>query len=230
MNTHSSSQFDADLDAVRAQLTQMGGLIEEQLKDAIRIITTHDQASVEQIIRNDKGVDALEIEIDDACLHLIARRQPTAVDLRLIMAIVKAVKDMERIGDEAKKIAKAVRKINERGLIGGQASEVDLRHLGDQVTPMVHDVLDAFVRSDADLALSVMRKDRDIDNLFRGCVRQLVTFMMEDPRTISTALDLVFVAKSLERIGDHAKNIAESVIFIAQGRDVRHMGDAALEG
>ena len=229
MNIHLSSQFDAELDGIRAQMTQMGGLIEVQLDEALKLIGSHDVAMAEQIIRNDKQIDAMEMAIDNACLHLIARRQPTAVDLRLVMAIAKAVKDMERMGDEAKKIAKAVRKISERGLVGGQANEVDLRHLGEQVVPMVHDVLDAFVRTDADTAVTIVRKDKDIDNLFRGCVRQLVTFMMEDPRTISTALDLVFIAKSLERVGDHAKNIAENVIFIAQGRDVRHQGDEVLD-
>ena len=230
MNTHLSGQFDNELDAIRAQLTQMGGLVEQQLSSALMVIGARDPERIERVIAGDKQVDALEIAIDDACIHVIARRQPAAIDLRLVMSISKAVKDIERIGDEAKKIAKSVRKIVERGPGNMPDVEITLRHMGDLVIPMVHDVLDAFVRSDAVAATRVVRQDKEVDLQFRAATRQLVTFMMEDPRTISTALDLIFIAKSLERVGDHAKNIAESVIFIAPGRDVRHQGEAALGG
>ncbi len=229
MSTHLSSQFDSELDAIRAELTHMGGLIEEQLASALKVLTTRDAEAIESIIAGDKAIDALEVAIDNACTHIIAKRQPAAIDLRLIMAIVKAVKDLERMGDEAKKIAKAVRKISERGIGGALAYEVDLRNMGEQVLPMVREVLDAFVRNDGVMAAQIVRRDKEIDLLFRATVRQLVTFMMEDPRTISTSLDLVFIAKSIERIGDHAKNVAESVIYIAEGRDVRHLGEDGLE-
>lgn len=224
MNDHLSSQFNAELDSIRAQLTKMGGLVEEQLDAALKAVSARDPDHIEEIIKADRAVDALEVAIDDACTHIIARRQPTAIDLRMIIAIIKVVKDLERIGDEAKKIAKTVRKIIERGVSAPLEHEVDLRHLGDMVQPAVHDVLDAFVRTDAVTAADLVRQDREIDVQFRAAVRQLVTFMMEDPRTISTSLDLIFVAKSIERIGDHVKNIAEYVIFIAEGTDVRHGG------
>jgi phosphate transport system protein len=229
MNTHFSSQFDLELDAVRAQLTQMGGLVEQQLQHALQAVASHDVALVDRVVAGDKEVDALELSIDEACTHIIAKRQPAAIDLRVLLAIIKVVRDLERMGDEAKKIAKAVRKINELGMVGPFAHEVDLRHVGDQVLAMVHAVLDAFVRSDADGAADIVRKDRDIDALYRATARQLVTYMMEDPRTISTSLDLMFIAKSIERIGDHAKNIAEHVIYISKGRDVRHKGLAGLD-
>jgi phosphate transport system protein len=224
MNTHISSQFDAELQSIRAQLTHMGGLVEDQLAASLKALSTKDISDVERIIKGDREVDALEVAIDDACVHVIAKRQPTAIDLRLVMAIVKVVKDLERIGDEAKKIAKTVRKIHERGVASPMLNEVDLAHLGDMVLPAVHAVLDAFVRSDAQAAADLVRQDRAIDMQFRAAVRQLVTFMMEDARTITNSLDLIFVAKSIERIGDHVKNIAEYVIYIAEGTDVRHGG------
>ncbi len=229
MNTHLSSQFDSELDSIRGQLTRMGGLVEEQLAAVLKALSTKEMEMLERIIANDKAIDALEISIDDACTHIIARRQPTAVDLRVIVAIIKVVKDIERIGDEAKKIAKMVRKISERGVVGPLAHEVDLRRMGDQVLPMVQEVFDDFVRMDAVAAAALVLRDREVDVLFRATVRQLVTYMMEDPRTISTSLDLIFIAKSIERIGDHAKNIAEHVIFIADGKDVRHGGLSASD-
>lgn len=222
MNQHLSSQFNADLDGLRAQLTSMGGLIEEQLNGALQALTTRDPALIEKVIEGDKPIDALEVAIDNACAHVIAKRQPTAVDLRLVMAIIKAVKDLERIGDEAKKIAKAARKISARVTGAELTHEVDFRGLGEQVIPRVHETLDAFVRTDPVAATRIIVRDTEIDQAFRAAMRQLVTIMMEDPRTISTALDLVFVAKSLERIGDHCKNIAEGVVYVAKGDDVRH--------
>jgi phosphate transport system protein len=229
MTTHTSTQFDSELDAVRAQLTQMGGLVEQQLHGALALLTSRDEESAEQLIARDKAIDALELEIDDAATHIIAKRQPTAIDLRLLIAIIKVVRDLERMGDEAKKIAKAIRKINEQLHTGPLAHEVDLRRIGDRVATMVHDVLDAFVRNDTAEAAAVIRLDSEVNADYRVITRLVVTYMMEDPRTISTSLDLMFVAKSIERIGDHAKNIAEHVIFIAEGRDIRHKGLAGLD-
>jgi phosphate transport system protein len=229
MTTHTSTQFDSELDAVRAQLTQMGGLVEQQLHGALALLTSRDEESAEQLIARDKAIDTLELEIDDAATHIIAKRQPTAIDLRLLIAIIKVVRDLERMGDEAKKIAKAIRKINEQLHTGPLAHEVDLRRIGDRVATMVHDVLDAFVRNDTAEAAAVIRLDSEVNADYRVITRLVVTYMMEDPRTISTSLDLMFVAKSIERIGDHAKNIAEHVIFIAGGRDIRHKGLAGLD-
>lgn len=229
MTIHTSSQFNTELDAVRAQLTQMGGLVEEQLQAALDLIASRDDETAERIIAGDKAIDALELEIDDAATHIIAKRQPAAIDLRLLIAIIKVVRDLERMGDEAKKIAKAIRKINEQLHTGPFAHEIDLRRIGERVQVMLHDVLDAFVRNDPLAAAAVVRLDSEVNTDYRAISRQVVTYMMEDPRTISTSLDLMFIAKSLERIGDHAKNIAEHVIFIADGRDVRHKGMAALD-
>jgi phosphate transport system protein len=229
MTTHTSTQFDSELDAVRAQLTQMGGLVEQQLHGALALLTSRDEESAERLIARDKAIDTLELEIDDAATHIIAKRQPTAIDLRLLIAIIKVVRDLERMGDEAKKIAKAIRKINEQLHTGPLAHEVDLRRIGDRVATMVHDVLDAFVRNDTAEAAAVIRLDSEVNADYRVITRLVVTYMMEDPRTISTSLDLMFVAKSIERIGDHAKNIAEHVIFIAEGRDIRHKGLAGLD-
>lgn len=229
MNKHISTQYDADLDAIRSNLTRMGGMVEEQVRAAMTAFAENDLDLVGQIVSRDRDIDAMELTIDDACTNLIARRQPTAIDLRTVMAVGKTVTDLERIGDEAKKIAKTTRKILERGMSESIAKTLDIRNIGDQTANMLRIVLDAFVRLDTEAATGIVRQDKEIDQQFRATVRQLVTFMMEDARTISTALDIIFIAKSIERIGDHCKNIAEDVIYVAQGRDVRHIGLEALE-
>jgi phosphate transport system protein len=171
----------------------------------------------------------MEIAIDEACIKIIARRQPTAIDLRMIMSAGKTVTDLERIGDEAKKIAKTTLKILERGMSEPISQSVGINTVGDLATNMLHDVLDSFVRLDTEKAMHIARQDKEVDKHFRAIVRQQVTYMMEDPRTITTALDIIFIAKSIERIGDHCKNIAEDVIYIAKGRDVRHISLDELE-
>jgi phosphate transport system protein len=173
-------------------------------------------------------VNGLEVSIDDDCTHIVARRQPTAGDLRMVMAVSKIVTDLERIGDEAAKIARMAREIYKRDRL--QIPRIsDVRKMGDLGVKMLRDVLDAFVRLDAVDAVRIVREDAALDDHFRGVLRQLVTYMMEDPRTITTALDIVFIGKSIERIGDHAKNVAESVIYIVKGKDVRHIGIDQLE-
>jgi len=229
MNEHLSTQFDAELDDLRALLTRMGGLVEEQVRTATLALTEGDAELVERVIARDAEVDQLEIEIDNICTHVIARRQPTAIDLRVVMSVSKTVTDLERIGDEAKKIAKSSRKIIERGLAANAPQIMAVRHMGEQCAAMLHEVLNAFVRTDSDAALQIVRRDKEIDQHFRSITRELVTYMMEDPRTISTALDIIFSVKSLERIGDHCKNIAKDVIFIVKGRDVRHLKLDELE-
>jgi len=231
MNVHLSSQFDADLDAIRASLTRMGGLVEEQVRTAMGAFVGTDPALIDRVVSREAEVNALEVGLDDACTHLIARRQPTAIDLRMVMGVGKVVTDLERIGDEAKKVAKTKGRLLdlERALDNAMSNLVGLANLGQEVADMLHDVLDAFVRLDAEAAMRVVIRDQDIDRQFRAIFRQLVTYMMEDPRTISAALEVVFVAKSIERMGDHAKNIAEQVIYIAKGRDVRHLDLEAKE-
>ncbi len=229
MNTHLFKQFDSELDAIRAHLARMGGLVEEQVKGAIQAFTESERDEAERIVARDRSIDEMEIAIDDACAHLIARRQPAAIDLRMVMAVGKTVTDLERIGDEAKKIAKATRKILDRGLGQELTRLIDIVGMGGATAGMLHDVLDAFARLDVTAAAAVVRQDKEIDRHFRAIVRQLVTYMMEDARTISTALDIIFIAKSIERIGDHCKNIAEDIIYVAEGRDVRHIGLNALE-
>ena len=229
MNEHLSRQFDAELDAIRASLTRMGGLVEEQVRAAMDAFVGKDAALVERVITREAEVNALELELDDACTHLIARRQPTAIDLRMVMGVGKVVTDLERIGDEAKKVAKIKGRLLESAVDSAMGSGVGLAELGADAADMLHEVLDAFVRLDTEAAMRVVLRDKDIDRQFRAIFRQLVTYMMEDPRTISAALDVVFVAKSIERMGDHAKNIAEQVIYIAKGRDVRHQNLEAKE-
>jgi phosphate transport system protein len=229
MSEHLSKQFDSELDDLRALLTRMGGLVEEQVRATTLALAEGDADRVEKVIARDAEVDQFEIEIDNICTHVIAKRQPTAVDLRVVMMVSKTVTDLERIGDEAKKIAKSTRKIIERGFATSMPQIMAVRHMGEQCAAMLHEVLNAFVRMDADAALQVVRKDKEIDQSFRSITRELVTYMMEDPRTISNALDIIFSVKSLERIGDHCKNIAKDVIFVVKGRDVRHLKLDELE-
>jgi phosphate transport system protein len=218
---HFSKQYDSDLEDIRSRVLQMGGLVESQILAAIECFASGNYDLMAQVSDNDRRVNGYEVEIDDACSHIIARRQPAAGDLRLIMAISKIVTDLERAGDEAEKIARMARQIHERGRLQIPRS-ADVRHAGQLAVAMLRRVLDALARLDALEAERIIAEDVTIDDAFRGIVRQLVTYMMEDPRTISTALDIVWIAKAIERIGDHAKNIAEQVIYIVRGTDVRH--------
>ena len=228
MTDHVSKKFDAELEGLRSRVMQMGGLVETQINHAIESFMNGDKDGFEQVIADDHHVNSLEVSIDDDCAHIIARRQPTAGDLRMVMAVSKIVTDLERIGDEAAKIARMGRQVYQRDhLLVPRLHE--MRAMGDVAARMLRDVLDAFVRLDPFAAARIVREDETVDDNFRGFLRLLVTYMMEDPRTISTALDIVFVSKALERIGDHVKNIAENVIYIVRGKDVRHIGLDELE-
>ncbi|MFN0162818.1 MAG: phosphate signaling complex protein PhoU [Burkholderiales bacterium] len=220
---HISSQFDADLEAVRSRLLQMGGMVEQQLRDALSAYSNGDRELLERVRKSEDAVNMLEIELDDRCTHLIARRQPTASDLRLVMSIIKATTDLERVGDEAAKIGRVAGQMHDAGL-ARMAGFSDVHLAANLAINMLKSALDAFARIDSTAAEQIVRRDREIDNEFRSLLRELITFMMEDPRTISTALGVVWIAKALERVGDHAKNIAEYVVFIAEGTDVRHSG------
>jgi len=224
---HISRQFDADLEGLRTRVLAMGGLVEQQLTRAMDGLENGDLVLIEQVIANDRLVNRHEVELDEACNNVIARRQPAAVDLRMIMTVVKTITDLERIGDEAKKIAKMAREVHSGD--SRVTPRVDLRGPADIAVAMLRRSLDAFARLDANASAEVVRQDRDVDAGFKAAMRQLITFMMEDPRTISSSLDLLFIARAIERIGDHAKNISEYVVYLVKGRDVRHIGLEAME-
>ena len=225
---HLSKQFDADLERLRSQVLQMGGLVESQILGAIEGFTTGNRELLDRVINNEPRVNGYEVAIDGDCSHAIVKRQPAASDLRMIMAISKTVTDLERIGDEAEKIARMSVRVHERDRPNVQRFG-EIRHVGNIALQMLRQALDAFARLDAEQAARVVREDLAIDDEFSAIVRQLVTFMMEDPRTISTALEIVWIAKAIERIGDHAQNMAENVIYIVKGTDVRHTRFEDLE-
>jgi phosphate transport system protein len=227
MSEHASKQYDLDLGSIRSRVLAMGGLVESQIRRAIDSLTTGNVALAEEVIAADHRVNAMEVALDEDCSQVIVRRQPAASDLRMIFAIMKTVTDLERIGDEAQKIARMAKNIHERGVPAPPLVEV--RHAAEAAILMLRRTLDCFARLDADAAAEVIREDAGIDTEFRSILRQLITYMMEDPRTISTALEIVWIAKAIERIGDHAKNMAEYVIYIVKGTDVRHTGSARLE-
>ena len=224
VSEHFSKQYDTELEALRSRVLQMGGLVESQIRKAIEAFATGDQGLIDDVLAAEPSVNEAERNIDDDCSHIVVKRQPAANDLRLIMAISKTVTDLERIGDEAEKIARMSRGIHD-GAVRLQIHSYanNIRHAADIALRMLRQALDAFARQDAAQAAGVIRDDVAIDNEFRSILRQLITFMMEDPRTISMALEIVWVAKAIERIGDHAKNVAEDVIYIVKGTDVRHI-------
>jgi len=228
VNEHLSKQFDAELESIRSRVLEMGGLVESQIRRALDGFGSGDRALLDDVIATDRRVNEMEVTLDGDCSHVIVKRQPAANDLRLIFAITKTVTDLERIGDEAQKIARMGKSIAEREYSGQRVTRTaDVRHAAEVVTSMLRSALDAFARLDCDSAMEVIRQDASIDSEFQSILRQLVTYMMEDPRTITTALDVIWVAKAIERMGDHAKNMAEYVIYIVKGTDVRHIGSRA---
>ena len=221
-NYHISRQFDTELEAIRANVLQMGGLVESQIKSAVESLLSGDVALMARVIEDDHRVNAMEVKIDESCSQVIARRQPTAGDLRLIMTVVKTITDLERIGDEAEKIARMAKLLSQKNMLNLPRYH-EIKHAADLALDMLRQSLDAFARLDVAMAAQVVRQDDQVDEEFRAIMRYLITFMMEDPRTISTSLEILFVAKAIERIGDHAKNMSEYVIYMVKGRDVRHV-------
>ena len=222
LNQHISQQFNAELEEVRSHLLAMGGLVEKQVNDAVTALIDADSGLAQQVREIDDQINQMERNIDEECVRILARRQPAASDLRLIISVSKSVIDLERIGDESTKIAKRAILLSEEG--EAPKGYVEIRHIGDQVRRMVRDALDAFARFDAELALAVAQHDKTVDREYKTALRELVTYMMEDPRSISRVISVIWVLRSLERIGDHARNIAELVIYLVRGTDVRHMG------
>ncbi len=225
---HLSTQFDSELTSVSANVMELGGLVESQILHAILALSQFDTDIAQGVMRNEARVNEMEVEIDRDLSSIIARRQPTARDLRLLIAISKTTANLERAGDEADKIARMVISIINDGAPRSLPS-LELRVAADLASGLLRKALDAFARLDVQAALSILKEDDLIDKEFDGFVRKLITYMMEDPRKISASLDLLFLAKALERIGDHAKNIAEFIIYVVKGEDVRHTPIATIE-
>jgi phosphate transport system protein len=225
---HLSTQYDAELNAISNQVMHMGGLAESQVAQAIYALTKLSTETAERVLETENKVNQLEMEIDSELSTIIARRQPTARDLRLLVAISKMIANLERVGDEAARIARTVRRLIDSG-ISSRLPIGDLAYEADLAIAQLRKALDAFARLDVSRALEVLKQDDQIDQEFEGLMRKLITFMMEDPRTISSCIDLVFVAKAIERVGDHAKNLAEVTIYVVNGIDVRHTPAASLE-
>ncbi len=218
---HTYKQYDAELEAVRSKVLQMGGLVEQQIINALESLISVNPKLAQEVMQSDHLVNALEVQVDEDCSHIIARRQPAASDLRMIMMVLKTITDLERIGDEATKIARVAQKIYESDRMYKPRFN-EIKTMVTLVREMLRMALDAFARLDVTRTIEVARQDEQVDEQFRAAMRQLITFMLEDPRTISMSLEVLFVAKAIERIGDHSKNIAEYVVYMVKGKDVRH--------
>ncbi len=222
---HTSGQFNVELEHLRNHMLEMGGTVEQQLNTALDALMKMDTGEAQQIVERDGEVNRMEMAIDDECATIIARRQPTASDLRLVIAIIKVNTDLERIGDEAAKVAKQALRMADAGF--SHSNLIEIRRIGNHVSRMLRNALDAFARLDVEQSLEVLRHDEEVDKEYESAMRSLVTFMMEDPRDIGPILNEMWALRSLERVGDHACNIAEHVVYLAHGRDVRHghLGD-----
>ena len=217
---HISQQYNIELDDIRTHLSEMGGMAQRQVNNAIAALVDADIDKAEQVVRADSSVNMMEMSIDEECVRILARRQPAASDLRLVIAVTKAITDLERVGDEASKIARQAIALTNEGT--APRGYVEVRHIGGYVSKMLQDALDAFARLDMDLAHEVVQMDRTVDLEYSTAMRELVTYMMEDPRSITRVLNIMWTLRALERIGDHARNLAQYVIYLVNGEDVRH--------
>ncbi|MDY6979832.1 MAG: phosphate signaling complex protein PhoU [Pseudomonadota bacterium] len=227
LGEHISHQFDEELEDVRNLVMQMGGIVEQQLTDAIKALTDRDATLAEIVVTSDYKVNALEVQIDEECTQIIAKRQPAASDLRLVIAVIKTITDLERIGDEAERIGRMAMHFAESGADNKMITGI--AHMGERALKILHDALDTFARMDADMAIEVARQDLKIDKQYESIMRELMTYMMEDPRSIPMVINMVWSARSLERIGDRARNICEYVIYLVKGKDVRHISLEQVE-
>ncbi len=225
--THISQKYDAELEDIRTRVLAMGGLVESQIEQATAALVRGDIPLGEAVVMNDYKVNRMEVMLDDECTQIIARRQPAASDLRLVIAVIKTITDLERIGDEAEKIGRMAVRL--AAVERPKNNYFELQSLGDHARQMVHDALDSFARLDIEAAFRVAREDQQLDKEYGGVLRQMITFMMEDPRTISRAIDVIWTARALERIGDHARNICEYVIYLVKGKNVRHTSLEQIE-
>lgn len=220
LGQHISQKFNEDLESIKTQMLEMGGMVEKQVAEAIKALERADSYIAESVIQDEDRIDEMERDIDENCVTLIARRQPTATDLRLIMVVTKCIRDLERVGDEAQKIAKMAIKLSVDG--ASPRGYIEVRHISNDVRGMLTDALNAFMRFDSGAAIDVMKRDKQIDADYKSALRELITYMMEDPRSISRVINVLWILRALERIGDHAKNICEHVIYLVEGKDVRH--------
>ncbi len=221
MGEHSSKQFDADLTGLRSRVVEMGGLADEQFVRAIEALASGKTMLAEQVIANDSAVNALEVRIDDLCAHVIARRQPAAGDLRMVLGVSKIVSELERIGDKARKVARLTQAVHDAGVIETRWIS-DLRTLGELARRMLRDALNAFVRSDLETAVSVLRSNRDFAKETSRASKQLVLRMSQEPNAVPALLDMLSITRAVDRVADHAANIAEHIVYIVRGTDVRH--------
>ncbi len=224
---HSSSQYNEEMESIRTHLMEMGGLVEKQVGDALQALLAGDSELAEQVLTVEDRVDNLEKKIDEECARVLALRAPAASDLRMLIAVSKCVSDLERIGDESAKIAAMAIQLAQEG--ESPSGYVEARHIGNHVRRMLHSALDAFARFDADKAVEVAGEDAQIDMEYRSAMRSLVTFMMEDPRSISRVLNVIWTLRWLERVGDHSRNICEQIIYLVKGKDVRHISVDEME-
>jgi len=224
---HISQQFNEDLEEIRSHVLAMGGLVEEQIQKATNSLVDGDIALAEAVIKNDTKVNKAEVNIDEECTNIIARRQPTASDLRLVVAVIKTITDLERIGDQAERVARMGIRLAEQS--DSKINYMEIRHMGERVALMVHNALDAFARMDVDAAVEVAKEDKIVDVEYDGIMRQSLTYMMEDPKTITQMLDIMWTVRAMERIGDHAQNICEYIIYLVKGKDVRHTSIEKME-
>jgi phosphate transport system protein len=227
-HSHISTQFDAQLEQVRSKVLHMGGAVEDQLSLAVQALYCGEMFLIDQVLEVEHQVNALEMEIDELCTNIIARRTPTAIDLRVLTMVVKTITDLERVGDEAKKIVLMAREFFRSGR-GYMPRYSEIQSMSAIAIDMLRQALDGFARLDAGAAPAIARRDLEVDDSFRAVLRELLTYMIEDPRTISATLDIVFIAKALERVGDHAKNISEYVVYMIKGKDVRHLSADEIE-
>jgi len=217
---HISRKFNEELEGVRSQVLKMGGIVEGQLGQALKALVETDTGLAQEVVRNDYRVNALEVAIDEECTRIVARRQPAASDLRLVMAVIKTITDLERIGDEAKRVARMVAEEMDGSL--NQEIRQEMDHMGGLVRDMLRQVLDAFARMDVPTAMEVVHNDLKVDAKYGSITRQLMTYMAEDQRSIPQMLNLLWAARAMERMGDRCQNIAEYIFYLVHGRDIRH--------
>jgi phosphate transport system protein len=232
LDQHISHQFNEDLEGLKGQIMAMGGLVEKQVEDALAALIDADSDMAERVLSREQRVNRMEIEVDEECARILVKRQPAASDLRMVLVVAKTARDLERIGDEAKKIAKMALSFAEEGQ--PPRGYIEVRHMGGTTKQMVNEALGALARFDIDSALQVVRSDKSVDQDYRTATRELMTYMMEDPRSMSRVMNIMWVLRSLERVGDHAQNIAEYVFYLVKGKDLRHLEleefEALIEG
>jgi len=221
LGEHISRRFNEELEDVRSKVLHMGGVVEEQLANALRVLVNNESRLARAVVDADAIVNSLEVEIDEECTRIVARRQPAATDLRLIMTVSKTINELERIGDEAKRVAKMTSKDMD-GVLNDEV-RAELTHMGDMVRAMLRQVLDAFARTDIDTAVQVVKADRKVDKLYKKIIKQLIDLMIEDPQAIPAVMKIMWAVRSLERLGDRCQNISENIIYMVLGRDVRHV-------